>query len=69
MGRQRNSPQSRGKEESQERVLNEIKVSKPSHIEFKTMVIREFGELTENYKQLQGSCKRFTVNYMSMKKT
>ena len=57
MGRQRNNPQSKGKEESSERVLNEIEASKLSDIEFKTMIIRKLNELSENYKKLQGSYK------------
>ena len=40
MGRQRNNPQSKVKEESLGRVLNEIEGSKLSDIEFKIMVIR-----------------------------
>ena len=48
------------KEESPERVL-----SKLSDIEFKIMVIRK---LNENYKELQGSYKQLTANYVSMKK-
>ena len=68
MGRQRNNPQLKGKEESPERVLNETEASKLSDIELKTMVIRKFNELSENYKELQGSYKELTVNYISMKK-
>ena len=37
MGRQRNNPQSKGKEESSERMLNEIDTSQLSDNEFKTM--------------------------------
>ena len=40
----------KGKEESSERVLNEIEASKLSDIELKTMVIRKFNDLSENYK-------------------
>ena len=32
------------------------------------MVIRLLNELSENYKELQGSYKELTVNYNSMKK-
>ena len=53
MERQRNNPQSKGKEESSERVLNEIEASKLSNIEFKTMVIRKLKELSVNYQKLQ----------------
>ena len=69
MRRQRNNPQSKGKEEIPERVLNEIEASKLSDTEFKTMVIKKLNELTENYQKLQGSNKEHTVNYTSMKRT
>ena len=46
-----------------------MEANKLSDIEFKTMVIRKFTELTENYKKLQGSYKEFTVNYICMKRT
>ena len=68
MGRQRNNVQLKGKEESPERVLSEIEASQQSVIEFKTMVIRKPNELSENSKELQGSYKELTVNYISMKK-
>ena len=68
MGIQRRNSQSKGKEESPERVLNEIEASKLPNIEHKIMVIRKFNELSENYKELQGSYKELTVNYTSMKK-
>ena len=61
MGRQRNNPQLKGKEESPERVLNETEASKLSDIELKTMVIRKSNELSENYKELLGSYKELTV--------
>ena len=61
MGRQRNNPQSKGKEESPERVLNEIEASNLSDMEFKVMVRRMLEELTEDYKGLSG-------NLISMKK-
>ena len=51
MGRQRNNPHLKGKEESSERVLNEIEASKLSDIEFKTMVIRKLNEFSENFKK------------------
>ena len=53
MGRQRNNPQSKRKEESSERVLNEIEVSQLSDIEFKTMVIgisMSSVRTTKNYR-------------------
>ena len=60
MGRQRNNPQSKGKEESPERVLNETEASTISDIEFKVMVIRVLKALSENYKGISG-------NYINMK--
>ena len=68
MGRQRNNLQSKGKEKTSKRVLNEIEASKLSDIEFKTMVIRMLNELNENYKELQESYKEFTVTYISIEK-
>ena len=68
MGRQRNNPQSKGKEESSERMLNEIKASQLSDIEIKTMVMRRLNELTENYQKLQGIYEKHTANYIRMKK-
>ena len=59
----------KGKEESPERLLNEIEASKLSDIKFKTMVIRKLNKLSENYKTLWGSYKELTANYISMKRT
>ena len=55
MERHRNNPQTKGKEESSERMLNETEASQLSDIEFKTMVIRKLNELSDNDKKLQGS--------------
>ena len=68
MGRKRNNPQSERKEESPERLLNKIEATKLSDIKFKIMVIRMLKELSENFKELQGSIKELTMNYNSMKK-
>ena len=68
MGRQRNNPKMKGKEEDSERMLTEMEASQLSDTEFKAMVIRKLNELTENYQKLQGSYKELTVNYTSMKK-
>ena len=43
----------KGKEETSERMLNEIEASKLSDTEFRAMVIRKFTELTENYQKIQ----------------
>ena len=43
----------KGKEESSERVLNEIEASKLSDIEFKTMIIRKLNEnYQKNYREV-----------------
>ena len=55
MGRQRNNPQMKGKEEASERMPNEIEASQLSDTELKAMVIRKLTELTENYQKLQGN--------------
>ena len=72
MGRQRNNPQMKEKEEAPEIMLNEIvEASQLSDIEFKAMVIRkltELTELTENYQKLQGNYNELTANYINMKK-
>ena len=52
MGRQRNKPQIKGKEEASERMLTEIEASQQSDTEFKAMVIRKLNKLTENYQTL-----------------
>ena len=70
MGRQRNNPQMKGKEEASERMLNEIEASQLSDTEFKAMVIRkltELSELKENYQNLQGNYNELTANYINMK--
>ena len=68
MGRQTNNPQSEGKEESPERVINEIQESKISDIEFKTMVIKKLNELSANYQKLHRNYNELTANYINMKK-
>ena len=52
MGRQRNNPQPKEKEESPEKILSKIKASNLSDMEFKVMVIRILKELSEIYKDL-----------------
>ena len=68
MGRQRNNPQVKGKEEVSETKLNEKEASQLSAIEFKAMIIRKLNELTENYQKLQGNYNELTTNYINMKK-
>ena len=68
MGRHRNNPQMKGKEEASERMLTEKEASQLSDTEFKAMVIRKLTELTENYQKLQGNYNAFKANYINMKK-
>ena len=51
MGRQRNNPQIKGKEEFSE-MLNEKESSQLSDTNFKALVIRKLNNLTENYQKL-----------------
>ena len=53
--------QSKGREDSPLKELNEMEVTTVSDIEFKIMVIKMFKELTDNYKEL-------SEKYISMKK-
>ena len=62
------TPNQKERRNSQKKVLNEKEASQLSDIEFKTMVIRKFNELTENCQKLQGSYEELTVNYINMKK-
>ena len=55
MGRQRNNPQMKGKEEVSERMLNEKEASQLSDTVFKALVIRKLNELTQNYKNYRES--------------
>ena len=48
MGRKRNNPHVKRKEEVSETMLNKKEASQLSDIEFKAMVIRKLNELTEN---------------------
>ena len=49
MGRQRNNPQMKGKEEVSETMLNEKETSQLSDIKSKELAIRKLNELAENY--------------------
>ena len=68
MGRQRNNPQMKGKEEASERMLTEKEASQLSDTEFKVIVTRKLPELTENYQKLQGNYNELTEKYINMKK-
>ena len=67
MGRQRNNPQMKGKEEASERMLNETEASQLSDIDYKAMVIRKLNDLTENYQKLQGNYNELTAHYINTK--
>ena len=62
MGGHGNNTQLKGKEQSQERVLNEIEARKPPDTKFKIIVIRILKELSQNYQKLQGQYKELIAN-------
>ena len=68
MGRQRNNPQMKGKEEASERMLTEIEASQLSDTQLKAMVIRKLTELKENQNKLQRNLNELNTNYINMKK-
>ena len=68
MTRRRNKPQTNGKMEASETMLNEREASEPSDIEFKPMVIMKISDLTENYQNLQGNYKELIANYINIER-
>ena len=50
MGRQRNNPQVKGKEEVSETKLSEKEASQLSDTQFKELVMKKLTELTQNYQ-------------------
>ena len=68
MGRQRNHPQTKEKEGSPEKELNEIEARNLSDIEFKIVVMKMFKKLSEKYKDLHGNYMELSGNCSSMKK-
>ena len=71
MGRQRNNPQMKGKEEASQRMLTEKETTQLSDTEFKAMVIRkitELSEVKENYQKLQGKYNELVAKYINRKK-
>ena len=68
MGRQRNNPQMKGKDQASERMLTEKEASQLSDTEFKELVMRKLNELMQNYQKLQGNDNEPTANYINMKK-
>ena len=69
MGRQRNNPHMKGKEEVSETMLNEKEASQLSDNEFKELVIKKMHELKQNYQKLQENYDELTANYINIKKT
>ena len=67
MGRQRNNPQTKGKGEVSETMLNEEEASQLSDSHFKELVTRKLNELKQNYQKLQGNFNELTANYINMK--
>ena len=61
MGRQRNNPQKKGKEEASETMLTEKEASQLSDTEFKATVIRKLTELSE-LKETTRNYKESTMN-------
>ena len=53
MGRQRNNPQMKGKQEASKRMLTEEEASQLSDNEFKAMVIRKLTDPPETTGKLQ----------------
>ena len=68
MGRQRNNPQMKGKQEASQRMMTEKEESQLSGTVFEAMVMRKLTELTENYQKLQGKYNELTANYINMKR-
>ena len=66
MGRQRNNPQMKEKEDSPEKELNETEASNVSDIEFKVMVIRMLKELSENYISMKKNIETMNKNHLEM---
>ena len=68
MTRRRNKPQTNGKMEASETMLNEREASETSDIEFKPIVIMKISDLTENYQNLQGNYKELIANYINIER-
>ena len=68
MGRQRKNPQSKIKEESPEKELNEIEASNLSAIQFEIVIIRMLKDLSENFNKLYMLYGNLCGSYNNMKK-
>ena len=58
-----------GKEESSERILNEIEANQLSDIEFKKVVIRKLKELSENYQNYKEATRNLLQTIPACKRT
>ena len=56
-------------EESSERMLNEIEASQLSDTEFKSMVIMNLNELTENYQNYMETMKNLLQTVSARQRT
>ena len=68
MGRQRNNPQMKGKEEAIERMLNEIEARQLSDIEFKAIVIGKLNETEDQISGLEDQVEKDTQKEQEKKK-
>ncbi|KAK1346717.1 hypothetical protein QTO34_000577 [Cnephaeus nilssonii] len=66
MGRQKDNPQRKEKEESPERELNDIETSSLSEKEFRVMVIRMFKRMDDKYTQLNDKYTQLNENYKEL---
>ena len=66
-GRQRNNLQTKEKEESPEKELNDVEASKLSVTDFKVMVIGILKELSENYISMKENIETMNKNQLEMK--
>ena len=66
MERQRNNVQTKEKEESPEKELNEIEASKSIDTEFKVMAMRMLKEHSENYISMRNDIQTINKNQLGM---
>ena len=69
MGRQRNHPQTKEKEGSPEKELNEIEARNLSDIEFKVMVVLMLKDLVRTTRNLMGTTRNLVGNISACKRT
>lgn len=68
MGRQRNKPQMKEKEESLVKELNEMESSNFSNKEFKVILIKVLKQLSETHKKCNDSLIELNENYSIRKR-